>query len=73
MNKPLPLFRYRIGLSFYGGIHRNEIIYAPDEESAREAANSHYGGIITQVVKVRPATEWELRNMSNLYRTNDQL
>lgn len=69
MNKPLPLFRYRVSLSLSSGVYRNETIYAPDEESAREAANRYYGGFITDVVKVRPATEWEIKNISNSNHT----
>ena len=65
MNKPLPLFRYRISLSMPGSRYERIAIFAPDEESAREAVRRHYGGIITDIVKCRPATEWEIKRFSH--------
>ena len=62
-NRP---YKYRISLSLPMSRYTRVSIYASDEESAREAAKRHYGGIITDVVCCRPATDWEIKQMSNI-------
>lgn len=73
MNKPLPLFRYRISLSLPGSRYERITIFAPDEESARGAVSRHYSGTITDIVKTRPATEWELKQLSNHHKKHQLL